>query len=166
MAIPSLTAAVLTVSDGVAAGTREDRSGDALAARLEEAGYDVVARRTVADDAGGVADAVVELAAVARLVVSTGGTGFGPRDVTPEAVAGVLDRHAPGLVHLMLERGISHTPMAALSRPVAGSVGTSLAVTLPGSPKGAVENLDAILPVVPHALQLLGGDTEHGNAAR
>jgi molybdenum cofactor synthesis domain-containing protein len=166
MALPTLTAAVLTVSDGVAAGRREDRSGETLVARLEEAGFGVVARRVVPDDADEIRAAVTELAAAARLVVSTGGTGFGPRDVTPEAVDALLDRRGPGLVHLMLDRGISHTSMAALSRPVAGSLGTSLVVTLPGSPRGALENLDAILEVVPHALQLLAGDTEHDGAGR
>lgn len=155
------TAAVLTVSDGVSHGTRQDGSGDALVQRLTEAGYDVVERRVVADEPEAIAMALRSLAQRARLVVSTGGTGFGPRDVTPEATRTVIDREAPGLVHLMLTRGIEKTPKAALTRGVAGSLGRSLVVNLPGSPRGAVENLDAILELVPHVLDLLAGDTEH-----
>ncbi|MDH4117294.1 MAG: MogA/MoaB family molybdenum cofactor biosynthesis protein [Acidimicrobiia bacterium] len=156
-----LSAAVLTVSDGVSHGTREDRSGDVLAELLTSAGFTVLDRRVVADDADAIGNALRLLAESARFVVSTGGTGFGPRDVTPEATRAVIDREAPGLVHLMLARGLESTPMAALTRGVAGSLGRSLIVNLPGSPKGASENLTAILALVPHVLDLLAGDTEH-----
>ena len=155
------TAAILTVSDGVASGHREDVSGAALVTLLEAEGYTVVARGSVPDEAAEIGKGIKDLAAQASLVVTTGGTGFGPRDVTPEATQSVLDRAAPGLVFLMLSEGIRATRLAALSRPMAGTCGSSLVVNLPGSPKGAVENLTALLPVLPHALTLLAGDTEH-----
>lgn len=157
----SYKAAVLTVSDGVTHGVREDTSGDRLVERLVEAGYEVHERRVVPDEADVIAMAIRSLSRSARLVVTTGGTGFGPRDVTPEATRSVIEREAPGLVHQMLASGIAVTPMAALSRPVVGTVGTSIVVNLPGSPKGAVENLEAILGVLPHALELIEGNTEH-----
>lgn len=155
------TAAVLTISDGVASGTREDRSGAALFDLLSGTPFTVAERMVVPDERPQIEGALIYLAGVARLVVSTGGTGFGPRDVTPEATLAVIDRRAGGLEHLMYSAGLSATPMAALSRGVIGSVGTSLIVNLPGSPKGAVENLDAVLGLVPHVLDLLAGDTEH-----
>jgi molybdenum cofactor synthesis domain-containing protein len=147
-------AKVLTVSDGVVAGTREDRSGVALAERLTAAGYSVVDRQQTEDGERPVADALRRLTAgFAGLVVTTGGTGFGPRDLTPEGTRAVLERDAPGLAEAM--RLVS--PLGRLSRALAGTVGSSLVLNTPGSPTGAVECLDAVLDVVPHALALLTG---------
>lgn len=153
-------AVVITVSDGVSAGAREDLSGAALEDLLVQNGFEV-ARRLVADEAREIAAAISDAASGARLVVTTGGTGFGPRDVTPEATAGVLDREAPGLTQAMVAKGLETTPMAALTRARAGSIGACLVVNLPGSPRGAVESLEAIIGVIPHAIKLLSGDTEH-----
>lgn len=153
---------VITVSDGVHHGSRRDDSGDALARILTDAGAKVT-RAVVPDESDEIVGAVKAAAASSSLVVTTGGTGLGPRDVTPEATASIIDRHAPGLVHLMLSRGVESTPMAALSRPVAGTIGSALIVNLPGSPTGASENLTALLPVIPHALALLAGDTRHAS---
>jgi molybdopterin adenylyltransferase len=151
-------AKVLTVSDGVVAGTRDDRSGAALQDSLVAAGFTVVERRVVADGVDSVAGALRDLAAgFTGLVVTTGGTGFGPRDLTPEGTRAVLDREAPGLAEAM--RLVS--PLGRLSRAVAGTVGTALVLNTPGSSKGAVECLDAVIDVVPHALDLLAGGHPH-----
>ena len=152
-------AKVLTVSDGVVHGTREDRSGAALEERLSAAGYRVVERRVVADGVESVADALRELAdGFAGLIVSTGGTGFTPRDLTPEGTRVVVEREAPGLAEAM--RLVS--PLGRLSRGIAGVRGQALILNTPGSPKGCVEQLAAVLDIVPHALtQLTGGPTEH-----
>ena len=156
---PLLTAKVLTVSDGVAAGTREDRSGRALADRLAAAGFAVTDRRAVADGVEPVSDALRRLATdFEGLVVTTGGTGFAARDLTPEGTRAVLDRDAPGLAEAM--RLVS--PRGRLSRGVAGTLGRCIVLNTPGSPAGAVECVDAVLDALPHALDLLAGrPTEH-----
>jgi molybdenum cofactor synthesis domain-containing protein len=163
VAIPAVsqTAAVLTVSDGVSHGTRRDESGDSVEALLAEAGFNVVARRVVPDEHWAIVDALTNLGSIARLVVTTGGTGFGPRDVTPEATRTLLDKEAPGIQHLMLSDGIQKTPMAALSRGLAGAMGSTFILNLPGSPRGATENLQSVVSLVPHVLDLLEGQTEH-----
>jgi len=153
------TAAVLTISDGVSSGTRADGSGDAAQELLDGAGFDVSAREVVADERADIEGALRRLASSHALVVTTGGTGFGPRDVTPEATKAVLDREAPGLAELMRAAGLAYTPMAALSRGTAGTVGEALIVNLPGSPKGVRESLEAVLPVLPHAMELSEGMT-------
>lgn len=160
MASEPLLAKVLTVSDGVVAGTREDRSGEAVAARLAEAGFEVRDRRVVADGVESVAAALEELTAgFAGLVATTGGTGFAPRDLTPEGTAAVLDRQAPGL---MLAMALANPAKGRLSRQMAGTAGTAIVVNLPGSTAGALECLDAILDSLPHALALLAGTpTDH-----
>jgi molybdenum cofactor synthesis domain-containing protein len=152
-------AKVLTVSDGVVAGTREDRSGQALVDRLTEAGFDVADRRVVADGVTSVAEALAGLAdGFAGLIVTTGGTGFGPRDLTPEGTRSVLEREAPGLAEAM--RLVS--PLGRLSRALAGTVGECIVLNTPGSTRGAVECLDAVIDVLPHALALLAGEpTDH-----
>lgn len=152
------SAKILTVSDGVVDGTREDRSGDVLAAHLAERGYEVVERRAVADGADSVAAALTDLAAgFAGLVVTTGGTGFGPRDLTPEGTDAVLERRAPGLAEAM--RLVN--PLGRLSRQTAGTIGTALVVNLPGSTTGCVECFDAVADVIPHALALMRGERPH-----
>jgi molybdopterin adenylyltransferase len=151
-------AKVLTVSDGVVAGTREDRSGDAVEQHLSDHAFDVVDRRTVPDGVESVAGALREMTdGFAGLVVTTGGTGFGPRDLTPEGTGAVLDRDAPGMTEAMRR----FDPLGRLSRQRAGTVGQSLVLNLPGSTKGSVECLDAVLDVVPHALELLRGGRPH-----
>jgi molybdopterin adenylyltransferase len=155
--VEATRAAVLTVSDGVTHGTRDDESGDMAVQLLHDAGFDVSDRRVVPDERPHIESAIRELAKTHGLVVTTGGTGFGPRDVTPEATREVIEREAPGLAELMRATGLAHTPMAALSRAVAGALGTTLILNLPGSPKGVRESLASVMPVIPHAVELLGG---------
>lgn len=153
---------VLTVSDGVVAGSREDRSGDALVARLGEAGYELAQRRVVADGVQSVADALRQMTAdFEGLLVTTGGTGFGPRDLTPEGTRAVIDREAPGLAEAMRRVSDADRPLGMLSRSVCGSRGAVLVCNLPGSSTGAIECLEVILPAVPHALELLAGGRPH-----
>ncbi|MEA1903747.1 MAG: MogA/MoaB family molybdenum cofactor biosynthesis protein [Actinomycetota bacterium] len=151
---------MITVSDGVSAGVREDGSGQALETLLTEHGCEVK-RVLVSDDVEPIAAAIRTAADEAQLVVTTGGTGFGLRDVTPEATGSVLDREAPGLVHAMIAAGLESTPMAALTRAKAGTVGTALIINVPGSPRGAVESMGAVVDLLPHVLQLLTGDNRH-----
>jgi molybdopterin adenylyltransferase len=151
-------AAVLTVSDGVHEGTREDTSGDLLAGLLAAEGFDVE-RRVVPDDAGAIAAAICDLADGASVVLTTGGTGFAPRDVTPEATAGVLDRDAPGMAEAIRADARARTPHALLSRGRAGLRGTTVVVNLPGSPGGCRDGFAVLLPALRHGVELAAGDT-------
>ena len=150
-----MRAAILTVSDGVTAGTREDLSGDLLAERLAGAGFDLGERRTVPDDADTIEDALRELAGASDLVLTTGGTGFAPRDVTPEATARVVERATPGLDEHMRAVSIAVSPHGMLSRGRSGIAGSALIVNFPGSPKACAELFDAVAPALDHGLKLL-----------
>lgn len=154
-----IAAKVLTVSDGVIHGTREDRSGVALAGLLSGAGMDVVDQRVVADGVETVSGALIDMCeGFSGVVVTTGGTGFGPRDLTPEGTRAVLEREATGIAEAM--RLVN--PLGRLSRSVAGTRGTALILNAPGSPKGAVETVEAVLDVIPHAVRLMAADpTDH-----
>jgi len=154
---------VLTVSDGVAAGVRTDVSGDVAVSELSKLGFSILHRSVVPDEKarieaeirGWVSNGAVDL------VLTTGGTGLGPRDVTPEAVRALLDREIPGYGELLRSSGLAHTPMAALARSLAGNVGSVLVVALPGSPKAVSQGIAALAPTMSHALDLLAGDTGH-----
>jgi len=154
----SMNAQILTVSDSVASGSAEDRSGPELETSLRAAGFVVDARRVVPDGVESVADALREMCdGYAGLIVTTGGTGFSPRDLTPEATRAVIEREAPGLAEAM--RLVN--PLGRLSRAIAGTRDRALVVNLPGSPGGAIECLAAVIDIVPHALELLGGAQPH-----
>lgn len=154
------TALVLTISDGVSAGTRQDESGAALAERLGQLGFDVQ-RQTVADEADEIATAISGATGHTALVISTGGTGLGPRDVTPQALRGLLDYEIPGFGEQMRAFGRARTPMADLSRSMAGVLASTLVIAVPGSKGGALDSLAAIEPLLDHALETLGGHTQH-----
>ena len=158
-----ITAAVITVSDSVLAGTRQDLSGPAVRERVESYGWTVSAVELVADESLQIAEAMRNLAnsGEVSVVLTTGGTGVALRDVTPEATRSVIEREIPGLGELMRSEGRKFTSKAVLSRGLAGVRGRTLIVNLPGSPKGAVESLDAIAKLIPHVVDLLEGRTAH-----
>lgn len=159
-----LTALVLTTSDRSFAGERPDRSGELLAARLAELGFRVD-RQVVPDDVGIIERALIAGAASHRLVVTTGGTGLTPRDVTPQATAVVVDYQVPGIAEAMRAEGRRHTPMASLSRGIVGVRAGSLIVNVPGSPRGAMESFEALVPVLAHAIETLAGPFDHAAQA-
>lgn len=157
---PILLAKVITASDGVIAGTREDRSGAAVQAHLEASGWTVVDRRAISDGLESVRDTLIEMATDFNgLIVTTGGTGFGPRDLTPEGTAAAIEREAPGLAEAM--RLCNPDGLGRLSRAIAGTRGQALILNTPGSTNGAVETLTAVLDVCPHAVDLLAGGRPH-----
>ena len=155
-------ARVITISDGVSTGERDDASGPLARDLLRAQGLEVTDVEVVADDHGAIVDALRRaITEDVALIVTTGGTGLGPRDVTPEATAEVLERDLPGLAETMRAEGRAHTPLAALSRGLTGSAGRSLIVNLPGSPKAVEQGLGAIADVIPHALDVLRGSGRH-----
>ncbi|MEM7324886.1 MAG: MogA/MoaB family molybdenum cofactor biosynthesis protein [Actinomycetota bacterium] len=155
-----LQAKVITASDGVIAGTREDVSGQALEDHLGAAGWEVVERRQIEDGIESVRDCLIELAdGFNGLIVTTGGTGFGPRDLTPEGTREAIEREAPGLAEAM--RLCNDRGLGRLSRAIAGTRGQALILNTPGSTKGAIETVEAVLDIVPHAIELLAGERPH-----
>jgi molybdopterin adenylyltransferase len=158
----SKTAAVLTISDSSYLGRRQDVSGPAVVRELEAAKFRVVHTSVLPDEKDAIAARLIECSELTRLVVTTGGTGIAARDVTPEATLGVIERRIEGIEETMRQEGARKTPFAALSRGVCGVRGKTLLLNLPGSPAAAVESLQAVIGILPHALELLDGQTEHG----
>jgi molybdenum cofactor synthesis domain-containing protein len=158
---PALTAPVITVSDSCARGERQDASGPAVAQLLVKLNFSVAAQEVVPDDEIGIQNLLIRLARQVRLIVTTGGTGIAPRDVTPDATARVCDRVLDGVAEKMRSEGMKKTPYAALSRGICAVRGQALILNLPGNPNGAVESLEAVAGLLPHALELLSGQTEH-----
>jgi molybdopterin adenylyltransferase len=156
-----LTAAVLTISDSSFRGSREDLSGPRLQQVLKDAGFEISLSKVLPDEAQQIAAALRTAAAQARFVVTTGGTGIAARDVTPEATRRVCERLLDGVAELMRAEGLKQTPFAALTRGVCGTLGTSIVLNVPGNPAGAEQSLKVVLPLIPHALDLLAGKTEH-----
>ncbi len=156
-------AAIITVSDSAVAGTREDRSGPALAARLEQLEWAILRRDIIADDSEQLSELLKDIADHRKcdVILTTGGTGVAPRDVTPEATRAVIEFDIPGVSELMRFEGLKHTPMSVLSRAVCGVRRGTLILNLPGSPKGAVQSLDAVAHLIPHIVNLLHGQTAH-----
>lgn len=155
------TAAVLTISDSASQNKREDLSGPAVAAILLENGFNLISTDIAPDDRGRIAATLIQMCEVAQFVVTTGGTGLSPRDVTPEATASICEKQVPGIAELMRAEGLKQTPLASLSRAICGSRGKSLILNLPGSPTGATSSLTAVMHLIPHALDLLAGKTDH-----
>jgi len=159
--VKTKTAAVLTISDSSYVGTREDVSGPAVVRELEAAGFKVVHASVLPDEKDTIAARLIECSELTRLVITTGGTGLAARDVTPEATLNVIERRIMGVEEKMRQEGAKKTPFAALSRGVCGLRGKTLLLNLPGSPTAAVESLQAVIGILPHALELLDGKTEH-----
>lgn len=160
---PTLSKAhVITVSDGVFHGRREDKSGPGLVSMLKAGGFEIGNPEVVPDEIERIGEAIeTAITRGAAVVVTTGGTGLGPRDVTPQATALLIEYEVPGIAEEMRRAGLASTPMAALSRSMAGVRGQALIINVPGSPKGATESLEAVMPVLGHAVKLLHGDTAH-----
>src|SRR5215472_4687146 len=157
-------AAVVTISDSCARGERQDQSGPAVAQLLGKLQFNVTAREIVPDDLIQIQSVLIRLSREVHFIATTGGTGIAPRDVTPEATVAVCDRLVDGVAERMRNEGIKKTPFAALSRGVCGIHGRTLILNLPGSPTGATESLDAVADLLPHAIELLSGKTEHASA--